>query len=93
MTGDINHNVDVQGGTTIVGIMEESDYGKCFLYIKSFIVMFERNLYGNELSKKNGYWRTEIYGYGINTNFKINKQVIMNTSQEIGGAFNFMCLL
>ena len=35
--------------------------------------MFERGLYGSELTKKNRYWPTEIYGYGINANFKINK--------------------
>ena len=55
--------------------------------------MFEKGLYGSELAKNNIYWPTEIYGYGINDNFTINKKVIMNTSQEIGGAFYFMCLL
>ena len=53
--------------------------------------MFERGFYGIELSKKNIYWPTEIYGYGINANCK--KKVIMNTSQEIVGEFNFMQLL
>ena len=76
-----------------MGIREESDYGKCFLCIKRFIGMFERGFYGSELAKKNRYWRTEIYGYGINANCKINKLVIVNSSQDIGGAFHFMCLL
>ena len=35
--------------------------------------MFERGLYGSELSKKNRYWTTEIYGYGIIADCKINK--------------------
>ena len=56
MTGDIKHDVDVQDGETIVGIREESDYGRCFLCIKKFIGMFERGIYGNELTKKNRYW-------------------------------------
>ena len=55
--------------------------------------MFEKGVYGIELARKNRYCPTEVYGYGINTNCKINEYVIMNTSQEIGGTFNFMCLL
>ena len=35
----------------------------------------------------------KLYGYGINANCKMNKYVIMNTSQDIRGAFNFMRLL
>ena len=53
-----------------MGIREESDYGKCFLCIKIFIGIFERELYISELGKKNRYWITEIYGYGINANLK-----------------------
>ena len=93
MTGDINYDVDVYDGKTIVGIREESGYGKCFLCIKRFIGMFEIGFFGSDLAQKNSYWRTEIYEYGINANCKINKQLIVNTSQQIGGAFNFMCLL
>ena len=44
MTGDINHDVDVQYGETIEGIREEIDYGKCFLCIKNCIGMFERGM-------------------------------------------------
>ena len=93
MTGYINHDVYVQVGETIVGIREETDYGACFICIKRFVGMFQRGFYVSELAKKNRYWPTEIYGYGINANCKINKQVIMNTYQDIEGAFNFMCLL
>ena len=93
MTGYINHDVDVQDDKTIVWIREESDYGKCFLCIKSFIVMFERGFHGSELAKKNIYWPTEIYGYGINANCKINKQVIMNTSKQIEGASNYNIIM
>ena len=35
--------------------------------------MFEREFYGSELAKKNRYWPTEFYEYGININCKINK--------------------
>ena len=93
MTGYINHDVYVQVGETIVGIREESYYGESFLCINDFIGMFQRELYGSEFVKKNRYWPTKIYGYGINANCIINKQVIMNTYQDIEGAFNFMCLL
>ena len=55
MTGDINYDVDVQDGKTIVGIREECDYGNFFLCIKRFIVMFERGFHGSELTKKNIY--------------------------------------
>ena len=67
--------------------------GSFFLCIKRFIGMFERGFYRSELAKNNRYLPTEIYGYVINSNCKIKKQVIMNTSQEIGGGFNLMCLL
>ena len=55
--------------------------------------MFEIGFYGSDLAKNIRYWPTEIYGYGINANCKINKYVIMNTSQNIRGSFDFMCLL
>ena len=93
MIGDINHDVDVQDVETIVGIREESDYRKCFIYIIRFIGMFERECYGSEQDKKDINWQTEIYEYETNDNCKINTQVIMNTSQDIGGVFNSMCLL
>ena len=35
--------------------------------------MFERGFYGSELAKKNRYWPTQIYVYGINANCKIDK--------------------
>ena len=73
MTGDINHDVDVKDGETIVGIREETDYGACFIFIKRFVGMFEKGFYGSELAKKNRYCPEEIYGYGINANCKINK--------------------
>ena len=56
-----------------MGIREEINYEKCFLCIKMFIGMFDRGLYGSELAKKNRYWPTVIYGYGINDNCRINK--------------------
>ena len=55
--------------------------------------MFDRGFYGSKLANKNRYWPTEICGYGINANCKINKYVIMNISQEVVGAFNLLCLL
>ena len=73
MTGDINHDIDVQDGKTIVVIREENYYGQCFLCIKRFIGMIERGFYGNELAKKNRYCPTEIYGYVINANCKVDK--------------------
>ena len=55
MTGDINHDVDVSDGETIVGIKEESDYGEYFLCIKRFIRTLEKDFYVGELAKKNIY--------------------------------------
>ena len=45
MTGDINHDVDVYDGKTIVRIREESEYGKCFLCTKRFIGRFGIGFY------------------------------------------------
>ena len=73
ITGDINHDVYVYAGKTIVGIREENYYRNFFLCLKMFIGMFVRGFYGSELVKNNRYWPTDIYGYGINANCKINK--------------------
>ena len=35
-TGDINHVIDVEDDKTIVGNIEDSDYGQWFLYVERF---------------------------------------------------------
>ena len=56
-----------------MGIREEIYDGKCFICIKRFIGMFEREFYGSEFAKDNIYRPTEINGYGINDSCKMNK--------------------